>query len=127
MGVFSSRKLEKRLMDDVAFRVLAAGSEPDFRTISEFSRSHLKTLEGPFEQLLRLALQLVAMKLGRVTIDGSKIRANASEQTAMSYRASRKKSCVCAKRRGVCWPSRSIRTKTSAIGASAAATSCRPN
>jgi hypothetical protein len=48
--------------------------------------------------LLRLALQLGAMKLGRVAIDGSKIRANASEQTAMSYRASRKKSSVCAKR-----------------------------
>lgn len=55
VGVFSSRKLEKRLVEDVAFHVLAAGNEPDFRTISEFRRSHLKTLEGPFEQLLRLA------------------------------------------------------------------------
>ena len=47
--------MEKRLVEDAAFRVLAAGNEPDFRTISEFHRGHLKTLEGPFEQLLRLA------------------------------------------------------------------------
>jgi transposase len=85
VGVFSSRKLEKRLVEDVAFRVLAAGNEPDFRTISEFRRIHLKRLEGLFEQVLRLALQLGAMKLGRVAIDGSKIKANASKHKAMSY------------------------------------------
>lgn len=86
VGVFSSRKLEKRLVEDVAFRVLAAGNEPDFRTISEFRRNHLKSLEGLFEQVLRLALKLGAMKLGRVAIDGSKIKANASKHKAMSYR-----------------------------------------
>jgi transposase len=85
-GVFSSRKLEKRLIEDVAFRILAAGNEPDFRTISEFRRIHLKTLEGLFEQVLRLALKLGAMKLGRVAVDGSKVRANASKHKAMSYR-----------------------------------------
>jgi transposase len=85
VGVFSSRKLEKRLIEDVAFRVLAAGNEPDFRTISEFRRMHLKALEGLFEQVLKLALQLGAMKLGRVAIDGSKIKANASKHKAMSY------------------------------------------
>lgn len=85
-GVFSSRKLEKRLVEDVAFRVLAAGNEPDFRTISEFRRIHLKALEGLFEQVLRLALKLGAMKLGRVAIDGSKVKANASKHKAMSYR-----------------------------------------
>lgn len=86
VGVFSSRKLEKRLVEDVAFRVLAAGNEPDFRTISEFRRIHLKALEGLFEQVLRLAMKLGAMKLGRVAIDGSKVKANASKHKAMSYR-----------------------------------------
>ena len=86
VGVFSSRKLEKRLVEDVGFRVLAAGNEPDFRTIAEFRRIHLKALEGLFEQVLRLALQLGAMKLGRVAIDGSKVKANASKHKAMSYR-----------------------------------------
>jgi transposase len=86
VGVFSSRKLEQRLVEDVAFRVLAAGNQPDFRTISEFRRIHLKRLEGLFEQVLRLALKLGAMKLGRVAIDGSKVKANASKHKAMSYR-----------------------------------------
>jgi transposase len=85
VGVFSSRKLEKRLVEDVAFRVLAAGNEPDFRTISEFRRIHLKALEGLFEQVLRLAIELGAMQLGRVAIDGSKVKANASKHKAMSY------------------------------------------
>lgn len=86
VGVFSSRKLEKRLVEDVAFRVLAAGNEPDFRTISEFRRIHLKALEGLFVQVLRLAMKLGAMQLGRVAIDGSKVKANASKHKAMSYR-----------------------------------------
>jgi transposase len=86
VGVFSSRKLEKRLQEDVGFRVLAAGNEPDFRTISEFRRIHLEALEGLFQQVLRMALALGAMKLGRVAIDGSKVKANASKHKAMSYR-----------------------------------------
>jgi transposase len=86
VGVFSSRKLEKRLQEDVAFRVLAAGNEPDFRTISDFRKIHLAALEGLFQQVLRMALELGAMKLGRVAIDGSKVKANASKHKAMSYR-----------------------------------------
>jgi transposase len=86
VGVFSSRKLEKRLQEDVGFRVLAAGNEPDFRTISDFRKIHLAVLEGLFRQVLRMALQLGAMKLGRVAIDGSKMKANASKHKAMSYR-----------------------------------------
>jgi hypothetical protein len=85
VGVFSSRRIEKRLAEDIAFRVLAAGNEPDFRTISEFRRIHLKALEGLFVQVLQLALKLGAMKLGRVAIDGTKIKANASKHKAMSY------------------------------------------
>ena len=85
VGVFSSRQLEKRLSEDIAFRVLAAGNEPDFRTISEFRRIHLKALEGLFTQVLQLALKLGTIKLGRVAIDGTKIKANASKHKAMSY------------------------------------------
>jgi transposase len=83
--VFSSRRLERRLIEDVAFRILAAGNEPDFRTVSEFRRIHLKALEGLFVQVLELARKLGAVKLGRVAIDGSKIKANASKHKAMSH------------------------------------------
>ena len=54
----SSRKIQKRLVEDVAFRVLAAGNQPDFRTISDFRKLHLKALEELFEQVLRLALEV---------------------------------------------------------------------
>jgi transposase len=85
VGVFSSRRIERRLVEDVAFRVLAAGNQPDFRTISEFRRRHLEALEGLFVQVLRLARQAGALQIGRVAIDGSKIKANASKHKAMSY------------------------------------------
>ncbi len=85
VGVFSSRKIERRLVEDVAFRVLAAGNQPDFRTISEFRRRHLEALEGLFVQVLRLARQAGALQIGRVAIDGSKVKANASKHKAMSY------------------------------------------
>lgn len=85
VGVYSSRRLGQRVIEDVAFRVLAAGNEPDFRTLSEFRRSHLKALAGLFDQVLRLALEKGAMKQGRVAIDGSKVKANASKHKAMSY------------------------------------------
>src|ERR1700737_1425668 len=55
VGAFSSRKIQKRLVEDVAFRVLAAGNQPDFRTISDFRKLHLKALKELFEQVLRLA------------------------------------------------------------------------
>jgi hypothetical protein len=86
VGVFSSRKIQKRLIEDVAFRVLAAGNEPDFRTISDFRKLHLNALQGLFEQVLKLALTAGAIKLGRVALDGSKIKANASKHKAMSYK-----------------------------------------
>jgi len=84
-GVFASRRIQKRLLEDVAFRVLAAGNTPDFRTLSDFRKIHRKAVEGLFEQVLRLALKAGAMKLGRVAIDGSKVKANASKHKAMSY------------------------------------------
>jgi len=85
VGVFSSRRMEKRLVEDVAFRVLAAGNEPDFRTLADFRKNHLKALEELFQQVLRLALEVGALKLGRVALDGSKVKANASKHKAMSY------------------------------------------
>jgi len=86
VGVFSSRRLQKRLQEDLGFKVLAAGNEPDFRTLADFRKLHLHTLEGLFEQVLRMALELGTMKLGRVAIDGSKVKANASKHKAMSYK-----------------------------------------
>jgi len=65
--------------------VLAAGNEPDFRTISDFRKNHLEALQGLFEQVLEMALESGAMKLGRVSLDGTKIKANASKHKAMSY------------------------------------------
>jgi len=85
VGVFSSRRIQKRLQEDIAFRVLAAGNEPDFRTISDFRKLHLAALKEMFQQVLRLALESGAMKLGRVALDGTKIKANASKHKAMSY------------------------------------------
>ena len=85
VGVFSSRKIQKRLVEDVAFRVLAAGNQPDFRTISDFRKLHLKALEELFQQMLQLTLETGTMKLGRVALDGSKVKANASKHKAMSY------------------------------------------
>jgi transposase len=85
VGVFSSRKIQKHLVEDVAFRVLAAGNQPDFRTISDFRKLHLKALEELFQQMLRLTLETGTMKLGRVALDGSKFKGNASKHKAMSY------------------------------------------
>src|SRR5215210_400089 len=85
IGVFSSRRIERRLVEDIAFRVLAADNHPNFRTISDFRKIHLETLAGLFEQVLRIALEAGAMKVGRVALDGTKIKANASKHKAMSY------------------------------------------
>lgn len=85
VGVFSSRRIEKRVREDVGFRMLAAGNEPDFRTISDFRKLHLGALQGLFDQLLQIALEAGTMKLGRVVLDGSKVKAHASKHKAMSY------------------------------------------
>ena len=77
VGVFSSRRIERRLAEDVGFRVLAAGNAPNFRTIADFRKLHLATLAGLFEEVLKLALEAGALKLGRVALDGTKVQANA--------------------------------------------------
>jgi hypothetical protein len=84
-GVFSSRRIQKRLREDIPFKVLAAGNEPDFRTISDFRKIHIEALENLFEQVLAMALECGAIKLGRVSLDGTKLKANASKHKAMSY------------------------------------------
>ena len=84
-GVFSSRKLARKLHEDVAFRVLAAGNFPAHRTLSDFRAFHLKELSDLFVQVVRLAREMGLVKLGTVAVDGTKIKANASRHKAMSY------------------------------------------
>jgi transposase len=86
IGVPSSRKIEKRLQEDISFRVLGANNTPDFRTISDFRKDHLKALSGLFVQVLKLCQRAGLVKLGHVSIDGTKIKANASKHKAMSYK-----------------------------------------
>ncbi len=90
-GTYSSRKIAAKLVDSVAFRYLAAGNAPDFRTVSEFRTRHGVALAGLFTQSLRLCRQAGLVKLGRVAVDGTKIKANASKHKAMSYGRMREK------------------------------------
>jgi transposase len=85
VGIFSSRRIQRRLAEDVGFRVLAAGNEPDFRTIADFRKTHLTALSGLFEQVLQVASAMGVPRLGRVALDGTKVKANASKHKAMSY------------------------------------------
>jgi len=84
-GVYSSRRIATHVHEDVAFRVVAAGNAPDFRTINEFRRRHLGTLSGLFQQVLELAQRAGLVKLKHVALDGTKVLANASKHKAMSY------------------------------------------
>jgi transposase len=84
-GVFSSRKIERRLQEDVAFRLLAAGNFPRHRTIRDFRAQHLDELSALFVQVVKVAQELGLVKLGTVAIDGTKVKANASRHKAMSY------------------------------------------
>jgi transposase len=84
-GVFSSRKIARKLHEDVAFRELAAGNFPAHRTIRDFRAIHLQELSELFVQVLKLARELGLVKLGTVAIDGTKVKANASRHKAMSY------------------------------------------
>jgi transposase len=84
-GVFSSRKLARKLHEDVAFRVLAAGNFPAHRTIRDFRAFHLKELSELFVQVVRLAREMGLVKLGTLAVDGTKVKANASRHKAMSY------------------------------------------
>lgn len=83
--VRSSRAIELRCADDIAFRYLAADQAPDFRSISRFRRRHLDALADLLTQSLHLATKLGMVKMGRVALDGTKLEANASKHKAMSY------------------------------------------
>jgi transposase len=84
-GVFSSRKLERATYDSVAFRFVAANQHPDHDTIAVFRRRFLKQIEALFVQVLGLAREMGVLKLGTVALDGTKIHANASRHSALSY------------------------------------------
>jgi transposase len=84
-GVFSSRQLERSTYDSVAFRYVAANSHPDHDTIATFRRRFLPVLKGLFVQILMIASEAGVLKLGAVSLDGTKMKANASKHKALSY------------------------------------------
>jgi len=84
-GVFSSRKLERATYDSVAFRFIAANKHPDHDTIAVFRRRFLPQIEALFVQVLGVAREMGVLRLGRVALDGTKIHANASRHSALSY------------------------------------------
>jgi len=84
-GVFSSRKLERATYDSVAFRFIAANDHPDHDTIAAFRRRFLKQIEALFVQVLLLAREMGVLKMGTIGLDGTKIHANASRHSALSY------------------------------------------
>ena len=84
-GVFSSRKLEQATHDSVAFRYITGDEHPDHATIASFRKRFLAELQGLFKQILVLAMTLGVMRLGRVSLDGTKVQGNASKHKAMSW------------------------------------------
>jgi len=107
-GVFSSRKIERVTYDSVAFRYIGVKTHPDHDTIASFSKRFLKELKALFVQILLIAHEMGVLKLGSVSLDGTKIKANSSKHHALSCGAmpaswksnSRVKSkTCCAKRR----------------------------
>ena len=83
--VHASRQVERRCTEDVGFRVLAGGNVPDHVSLSRFRKNHLKDLAGLFAQVLKLCQEAGLVKMGHVSIDGTKIKANASRHKAMSW------------------------------------------
>ena len=88
----SSRRIAQRLREDIAFRVLAANNTPDFRTISDFRKNHLGELSKLFLGVLAVCQRAGLVKLGHVSLDGTRVKANASKHKAMSYGRMREKS-----------------------------------
>ena len=84
-GVFSSRKIMQRCATDAAFRIIVGEDIPDFRRIAEFRARHLKHLQPLFLEVLVLCREAGLLKVGRLSLDGTKIKANASRNKAMSY------------------------------------------
>jgi transposase len=84
-GVFSSRRIETATYEDVAFRMIAGGSHPFFTTVNEFRLEHRRALSSLFLQVLKLCGRAGLKTVGHVSLDGSKVQANASKHKAMSY------------------------------------------
>ena len=84
-GIFSSRKIMQACQERLTYRVITGDDIPDFRTISDFRKLHLKELKRLFVQVLRLCQEAGLVKLGHIALDGTKIKANASRHKAMSY------------------------------------------
>ncbi|MGI8738816.1 MAG: transposase [Gammaproteobacteria bacterium] len=84
-GVYSSRAIERTTYDSVAFRYVAANTHPDHDTINTFRKEFWSDIETVFAQVLRIAAGMGVMKLGVVSLDGTKVKANASKHSAMSY------------------------------------------
>jgi len=85
MGVYSSRRIQKLCERDAAYRVIVGNDVPNFRTISDFRKDHLPALQGLFVQVLRLCAEAGMVNVGLVSLDGTKVKANASRHKAMSY------------------------------------------
>lgn len=86
LGVFSSRKIQTRCQRDAAFRMIVGDDIPDFRTISDFRKRHLPEFQRLFVETVQLCREAGLAKLGRLALDGTKIKANASRHKAMSYK-----------------------------------------
>lgn len=85
LGVYSSRRIQKLCERDAAYRVIVGDDVPNFRTISDFRKLHLAELQGLFVQVLNLCAEAGLVKVGVVSLDGTKVKANASRHKAMSY------------------------------------------
>lgn len=105
-GVFSSRKLARKLHEDVAFRVLAAGNCPAHRTICDFRALHLAELSGLFVQVVKLARECGLVKLGTIAVDGTKIKANARATRRSATSACKKPKLNSRGRLRRCWHAR---------------------
>lgn len=88
--VFSSRAIERATYDSVAFRFIASNQHPDHDTIAAFRKRFLPQIEALFVEVLRLARTMGVLKLGTVGLDGTKLHANASRHSALSYGHARK-------------------------------------
>ena len=85
VGIRSSRRIEQKTYEDVAFRVLSCDTHPDHSRISDFRKRHLPEISRLFVQVLEICKESGLVKLGHVALDGTKVKANASKHKAMSY------------------------------------------
>jgi len=85
VGITSSRKIERKTYEDVAFRVVSGGTHPDHSCIADFRARHREAFADLFKEVLQLCIKAKLVKLGHIALDGTKMKANASKHKAMSY------------------------------------------